>query len=196
MAEKYTDEIIKIEWDMFDKVNNEGGRASCQDDWRTFYIMRSAQFDAWNEAMRESYLADLNNALASDRNLLTEKYAYMTGYKYMGETDNLENKQQLIMIVMEQMLADTIAMREKYPKISAASRPYGTSDGGMVSVDTYLMCEIMTYSAATLEQFALYLVELKEQGKSLPMMILENTVEQLGYENLDAAEERYGRAGF
>ena len=32
--------IIELEWDMFDKVTNTGGRAACQDDEWTFYVMR------------------------------------------------------------------------------------------------------------------------------------------------------------
>ena len=32
--------IIQLEWNMFQKVRNTGGRAGCQDDWETFYIMR------------------------------------------------------------------------------------------------------------------------------------------------------------
>ena len=31
--------IIDAEWAMFDEVDNIGGRAGCQDDGRTFYIM-------------------------------------------------------------------------------------------------------------------------------------------------------------
>ena len=34
------EEIIKIEWQMLQTVDNIGGRASCQDDDETFYIMR------------------------------------------------------------------------------------------------------------------------------------------------------------
>ena len=36
--------IIGAEWQMFDKVQNEGGRAACQNDARTFAIMRYSQF--------------------------------------------------------------------------------------------------------------------------------------------------------
>ena len=30
------DEIIQLEWEQFDKVQNVGGRANCQDDFKTF----------------------------------------------------------------------------------------------------------------------------------------------------------------
>ena len=70
-------QIVDIEWVMFDKVNNIGGRASCQDEKQTFYIMRSSQLGAWNEALLGSYLEDLQQAKAEGRNPLSEKYGYM-----------------------------------------------------------------------------------------------------------------------
>ena len=36
-------QIISEEYRMFSEVQNIGGRASCQDDYDTFYIMRCAQ---------------------------------------------------------------------------------------------------------------------------------------------------------
>ena len=47
--EEYIQGIIAIEWAMFDQVENEGGRASCQNDYRTFAIMRSSQYKCWND---------------------------------------------------------------------------------------------------------------------------------------------------
>ena len=49
MKEDLIEKIIAEEWKQFDQVNNEGGRASCQDNWPTFHIMRKSQFDNWNE---------------------------------------------------------------------------------------------------------------------------------------------------
>ncbi len=190
MSEKYTDEIIQIEFDLFDKVNNEGGRAACQDDFKTFEIMRGAQFDAWNEEMRKSYLEDLNRAKESERNLVLEKYAYMSGYSYMGELDGILEKQELIQEIMPEMLRETINMREAYPNISKRSRPMGNEEGELYPLDSYLLCEIMTYSVQTLRLFRDYLAELTSQGKNLPMMILENTAKRYGFKSLDEAEQR------
>ena len=44
-------EIMEIEWDMFQHVQNIGGRASCQDDWETFEIMRLSQYENWTDEM-------------------------------------------------------------------------------------------------------------------------------------------------
>ena len=191
MSKDLTDEIIKIEFDMFDKVNNEGGRASCQDDFKTFEIMRGSQFDAWSQEMRESYLNDLKKALEDGRNLVMEKYAYMTGYSYMGEEDDIIEKETLLMKIMSRMHDKTIEMRQKYPNISKHSRPVATNtQNGTVGVDQYLLCELMTYSVETLRRYNAYLEELEKDGKSLPLMTLENTMERYGFKDLDEAEAK------
>lgn len=41
--------IVDEEWAQFQLVNNQGGRASCQDNWRQFSIMRGSQFSVWPE---------------------------------------------------------------------------------------------------------------------------------------------------
>lgn len=190
MSEKYTDDIIKIEFDLFDKVNNEGGRASCQDDFDTFYRQRGAQFDAWSEETRESYLADLKRTSAEGRNLVMEKYAYMSGYDYMGEEDDIVEKQMLLMQIMNQMTEETYAMRQKYPNLSAHARPMGNEPGMMLSIDSYLVCELLTYSCETLRRYKRHLDNLKAEGKSLPVLTLENTMRRYGFEGLDDAEAK------
>ena len=46
--EEWIDQIVALEWKQFQAVQNEGGRAACQDDWETFQIMRKSQFMAWD----------------------------------------------------------------------------------------------------------------------------------------------------
>ena len=75
-AERISD-ILSREWNMFQKVQNTGGRASCQDDQRGFCVMRGAQFAAWDDAMLASYQKDLIRAEEAGENLLSEKYGYM-----------------------------------------------------------------------------------------------------------------------
>ena len=43
--------VVAIEWALFDKVRNCGGRAACQDDAKTFSIMRTSQFRAWSREL-------------------------------------------------------------------------------------------------------------------------------------------------
>lgn len=194
MAQKFTDQIVRIEFDLFDKVNNVGGRASCQDDFDTFSIMRSAQFDAWDDAARESYLQDLQATSLEGRNLVMEKYAYMSGYEYMGETEDLDEKKALLVQIMEAMEADTRAMRNEFPLLALQGRPLSDEPGSAVSLDRYLLCELMTYSTATLRALHARIEALKDEGTTLPKLIMENTVRAYGFADLAEAEAKLAAA--
>ena len=51
--EKTIDKIVKLEFEAFDKVQNVGGRASCQNNWPFFYVMRKSQYMTWTDEMLE-----------------------------------------------------------------------------------------------------------------------------------------------
>ena len=152
-------QIIEKEWLMFQKVQDVNGRASCQDDWTTFLIMRISQFEGWDMNVLESYYDDIEQAEAQERNLIMEKYAYM-----MEETDPvyfLSIKGMLPEISEEkQLMAEKITSiymeweKEadiKYPNIRRHGRPAeGIGVDGTVSVRNYLKCELYTYSVKTL----------------------------------------------
>ena len=70
--EKLVEHLIKLEFVAFDKTRNEGGRASCQDDWETFHIMRKSQYLTWTREMLLSFIEDFENATSLGRNLITE----------------------------------------------------------------------------------------------------------------------------
>ena len=94
---KLIDEIVRREWEMFQNVNNEGGRASCQDDWPTFHVMREAQYAPWPQDLLSRFLLDLVNAKLEGRNLVMEKYAYMMEFTEPDFT--LKNVTRLYLIV-------------------------------------------------------------------------------------------------
>lgn len=71
------EKLIQMEWEDFQKVNNEGGRASCQDDPETFFIMRRSHFAPWTEELIDCVQADMDRAHEQGRNLVMEKYAWM-----------------------------------------------------------------------------------------------------------------------
>ena len=64
-------DIISREWAMFQKTQNIGGRAACQDQFDTFYVNRYAQHSAWSAETLESYRNDLIAAEMAGRNLIT-----------------------------------------------------------------------------------------------------------------------------
>lgn len=185
-----TRDIISLEWEMFDQVQNIGGRASCQDNFPVFFVMRAAQFDAWSQELRESYLADITAAKEAGRNLLTEKYAYMDGHEYLGEPCNLDLKKTLCSEIERSMSVDTAILHENWPTLAKRSRPLTPETGKMVSVDTYLSGELLTYSIRTLRLLLAYLDSLHAEGKNLPEVILLNTIKMAGYSDLDDAEAK------
>jgi hypothetical protein len=194
------DRIIDIEWALFDKVQNTGGRASCQDNHITFDAMRRSQFEAWNGELLESYLSDLETAQGEGRNPVMEKYAYMMEYTAPEEYAELrpalpavsEEKERLVRQITDRNLETYSGLVKKYPEITSRGRPgyTGEETGFFASVETYLLGELKTYSLKTLRIYKRHMDDLDRQGKELPVMILENTAGRYGFASLDEAEER------
>ena len=70
-------EIVERELAMFLATSNEGGVSVCQTRPDTFRAMRKMAHSAHDDALLESYLADLRQAEADGRNVMVEKYARM-----------------------------------------------------------------------------------------------------------------------
>ena len=99
--QKLTEAVVRLEWKQFQYVQNEGGRASCQDNPETFSIMRKSQFLAWDLEVLVSYANDLMEAEKKNWNLLTEKYARMMESTAPEEYEKL--KKQLPMRSAERL---------------------------------------------------------------------------------------------
>lgn len=192
------EKMIELEWKQFDKVQNIGGRASCQDDRETFRIMRKSQFDAWSEELCASYYEDLLNAGKAGRNLLTEKYARMMastdpqGYEAI-RTQLPEHDPERIAIE-EAIIAVQVEWMEKfagkYPKTAGTARRIHTYEDELTvtSYETYLRGELGTYSDQTLELYKKMIDDLQMDGKNLAYHILDNTARMYGYASIDDAE--------
>lgn len=196
-------QMLQVEFFLFQQVQNRGGRASCQDDFRTFQIMRGSQFSAWPTDLCESYWRDLDGALAAGRNLLTEKYARMIETTFPAEYHAIKaflpplSPEQLVRIdqisaVQYRMAA---AVYAAYPLTCSASRPLlpDPKRPHVTSSMTYLRGELSTYSLRTLTLYWEYLSQLEANGGNLVKEILENTVRQYGYVDLDARERALRR---
>jgi len=194
------EEIVDIEWSMFDKVHNIGGRASCQEDPRTFFIMRSSQLRAWSPDMRESYGRDLLEARNHGRNLLSEKYGYMmertSPLEYAQIRDRLPVRSPEKLAQIDRICSVHVGwmkeMSSRYPHLAGRGRatqrhedtPYTTS------FETYLWGELATYSRETLEHYWTHIQTLQQEGRNMNEEILRHTVAQYGYSSLDEAESR------
>lgn len=189
--------IIGAEWQMFDKVQNEGGRAACQNDARTFAIMRYSQFAPLPQDVLESYRDDLEQAAQVGRNLLAEKYAYMMEYTDPATSDRTLRdhlpavsayKQELCARIANRLIRDEQQFAARYPALHAQGRPTEGAQADDVSVHVYALGELKTYSERTLERYDAWLRAHPEENISISVHRV--MVQLYGYDSLEAAEAR------
>lgn len=206
MRDELIEKIIKSEWSQFDRVHNEGGRADCQDDWETFYIMRKSQYMAWTDELLNNYNKDLTDAENSGWNLLTEKYARMmestAPEEYEKLKDRLPVRSKERLTVQEEIIKIQVEwmeiFEEKYPHVGGRARSIHTYDDTPfnTSYETYLRGELGTYSDETFYKYRDFVLDMKERGESLAYRILSNTVKMSGYESVEDAERKLGTGYF
>lgn len=192
------EEIIKTEWNQFQKVQNQGGRAGCQDDWPQFYIMRSSQFLTWPSELLRSYLSDLKEAVASDSNLIFHKYAYMMevtdpeGYGKISHVlpkitpsrrIQMENTVQIQVKWAEEFAA-------KYPHFAGKGRPVRQCDApcGYTSIETYQRGELYSYGSKTQDLYCVFINECEQTHRNLTYEVREHMAKMYGYASLEDAE--------
>lgn len=200
MKEQLVDEIVKMEWEAFDHVKNEGGRASCQDDWLTFEIMRKSQYLTWTSEMLMQYREDFAAATARGWNPITEKYARMMESTAPDEYEKLradlpvisEEKKEIMEGIIAIQVAWMEAFAKEYPKVAGNARaihtyedtPYNTS------YETYLRGEMGTYSDTMLLLYGTFVAGLAREGKNLAYLTMEHTVHMYGYADIETAEQK------
>lgn len=193
------DSIVAKEFDAFDRVQNVGGRADCQDDWQTFKIMRTSQYRTWPREMLVQYRYEFEAAIKSGRNLITEKYARMMQSNYPEEYEAIKDKLSEIpdskMAVINAITAVQVsqmeAFAESYPRLAVQARPIHTSEDavGVTSYETYLRGELCTYSDQLLGMYGAFVAGAARLGRNLASETMENTAKMYGYESLEAAEQ-------
>lgn len=191
--------VVEHEWDQFQRVNNEGGRADCQGDWPTFHQMRLSQFLVWPLPLLESYAADLDDADRTGRNLLTEKYARMMEStepdRYAREIAPYLPVLDAARVVRQETVVETqvrwaLAFRERYPHLGQAMRTLTTSQDTLTdtSFETYLRGELGTYSERTLTGYENLVRATTAAGDNLTEQTIRWTVLLGGYADLVEAE--------
>ena len=198
--EKLVEEIVKTEFRAFDKVRNEGGRASCQDDFETFRIMRISQYDCWSDEMLTRYLYDFRMMLSGGRNPISEKYARMMEYTDIDAYKKLEDKlpqmtegqKQLIdaICVIQVGMMDEFAALN--PALSKKCRSIHAIEDSMynTSYETYLRGELSTYSAGMLIMYGKFIVGAQQAGINVAERIIQKTVNMYGYDSLEDAGQQ------
>lgn len=194
------EKLVKIEWEAFDKVDNEGGRADCQDDWETFSIMRRSQFMTWETPMLESFIKDFEAANEAGWNLIAEKYGRMMEYTCKEEYDKIKSrfpeisdkKKAIISQIAQIQVAWMEEFAKQYPMLAGNARVIHETENTFfrTSYETYLKGELMTYSDETLALYGQFIVKLSGEGRNLAKEIMENTVKLYGYSSLEEAEQK------
>lgn len=193
-------ELISLEWEAFDKVENEGGRADCQDDWNTFSIMRKSQYYTWTEEMLKSYISDFHRANDRGWNLITEKYGRMmestAPLKFAQIKDSFPEIPAVKKEIIEEIVKIQVGWMEdfaaEYPKAAGNARSIHTSEDTPfnTSYETYLRGELSTYSDETLDLYGRFIARLCRENKNLASMTMANTAFLYGYASLDELEEK------
>lgn len=191
--------IAVVEFQAFDQVKNEGGRAGCQDDWHTFRIMRVSQYMTWTKEMLLQYKMDFEGNLAEGWNMITEKYGRMMESTAPEEYAKLEpnfppvseEKRNIVNEIVRIQVAWMEEFQSRYPKMASNARTIHTSEDTPwdTSYETYLRGELLTYSDNMLVMYGRFIAQLVKEEKNLAEMILTNTALLYGYESLDAAEQ-------
>ena len=191
--------VIRLEWDQFQRTDNEGGRAACQGNWPMFHEMRLSQFLTWTPALLASYENDLRQADRTGHNLVTEKYARMMAstapdiYRERIEPyiprlseDRIARQERVI----ARQVAWARVFAERWPALGGAMRVLTTAEDTpeRTSFETYLRGELGTYSDATFVEYERLVDAIAAQGGNLTEQTVRNTVRLAGYAGLDEAQ--------
>ena len=194
-------DIARMEWDLFQNVQNTGGRASCQDDPDTFFKMRMSQWMIYSKEILESYFADMQEAIEEGRNLIFEKYGYMMETTYPEEYEELkahlprvsEQKAAWIEELAKIHVKWDEEVLQKYPHVRGNGRVLKAEEDSIIngsSSESYLKGEYKTYSEKTLSLIRQAVLDAVKKGENLAEQIMENEVKFFGYASLQDAEEK------
>ncbi|MFA7289055.1 MAG: DUF4125 family protein [Melioribacteraceae bacterium] len=176
--EKIIKDIIQLEWEMFSSVNASEPN-SCQEDRKTFQVMRWMSYSAFDEKLLNSFFENLKQAKQDERNLMTEKYGRMEGIiPHLPPSNDIEQ-----IVNAEKIWMDEIS--QKYP----LTFPKVGTNGGS-NFTNYLKCELETYSVDTLSQYADLVKKSLDAGNNLVEERYNNLFIKLGYKSLADKESQ------
>ncbi|MGN0472408.1 MAG: DUF4125 family protein [Lachnospiraceae bacterium] len=201
--EELVDRIVQLEFRAFDQVQNEGGRASCQNNWPVFRIMRMSQYLTWNREMLMQYFYDFEREYRLGHNLITEKYGRMMEStapdRYAELAPHFPELSAQKKEIIEQIVAIQMDMLEafgaEYPKTSRDARNFHSYEDSAyeTSYETYLRGEISTYSDKMLQLYAGFVITCAREGINIAKETIGNTVKLYGYPDLAAYEAHLGQ---
>ena len=193
--------IAQTEWELFQNVENTGGRASCQNDPDTFFKMRMSQWMVYSKETLESYMDDLKNSIKQGRNLIFYFYCFMMETTYPEEFEGIKEHLPKVSRETEKMIDEMADIHvkwdkqvyEMYPHIRENGRVFRSSEDSVYngsSSESYLRGEYKTYSSKTVELIYKQVIQAEENGENLLEKIIENEVKFYGYQSLEDAEKK------
>lgn len=194
------EDIIAIEWDLFQNVNGNTSKASCQLDKRGFHLYRFSNYAVWTIAILETYKIYILDSIKDGRNILTEKYAYM-----MEETD--PEKWESISIYLRKISEDEVniidkiwkinrvwasSLQARFPNLISLGRPMESEKGKsqITSAENYFKCELKTYNLEILTKLFNWYRKNFDEGKSLLEENYKIMMSLQGFTSLEEAEDR------
>lgn len=192
--------VVRREWDFFQKVQNEGGRADCQDNWETFHIMRSAQYDFWPKEIIDHMDQFLQDAARQGRNPVMEKYARMMASTVPERYKELEPYLPYVSVACRNLTEDLITVHKRwmaeharrYPNLSARGRRLYTEQDTEweTSAETYLRGELLTWPRELLEEYLAFVQDCERRGINLVIEQDRSMISSYGYASLEEADEK------
>lgn len=164
-------ELVVLEWELFDAVAGLEGRASCQDDARSFFVYRLAQYLAFPFSFAYMVLDDARNLNDQGRNPVSEKYARMMAatdpdrYQstWAGILPTISPVRACALRELEQALAPfSRAAAQEMPLATGHARVNASLPQRVSAVD-YLLGEVSPYSLRTIWHLR---DALRDMGKS------------------------------
>lgn len=197
---KLINDIVNMEWDFFQKTQNVGGRADCQDQPVTFGIMRRSQFRCWSEDTLAQYRFDLLADRETGFNPVTGKYAYMMQWTHPDEFEQIRGSLPSVSAEQKKLAEEIIAINlpweeecsRLYPNVRSGGRPIHSSEDNacITSFETYLRGELYTYSEDTLSLLARDVRKAKKEGRNLAVANLDFEAQEYGFASAEALEKR------
>ncbi len=197
--EELVAQLVNHEWELFQHVDNIGGRARCQDMPRTFEIMRRAQYSAWTDEMLASWLDDLDAWERAGLNPVTLKYAHMMRSTHPDEYEQIRGELPAVDAHAAELVEQIIALQltwaeelaQRWPHVASRGRVLRTADDApdRTSQETYARGELLTYSVRTLELMLTHFERAAEQGRNLQEEIVAHEARAYGHASLGELEE-------
>lgn len=193
--------IVSVEWEMFSAVKaiDSGSSPTCQEDKQSFIIMRCSNFSPWPDTLLSHYLEFIVSAQTQERNVITEKYAFMMRSTDPDAYSNIKNQLPEVPEVSRRLIEKCISIHlnwkkeldQRHPSLKQIGRVLESSADTRerTSIETYLRGELSTYPLSLLEEYCLFLDNLLAHERNGAEEVLTETVRLLGFSSIKSFVE-------